>query len=86
MSHPRWEYCELRQEIAHGILHDQYILFYYADQPSRREPVTDRDIAIARLGLEGWELVTTVGGFGENSGGFRLFFKRRLPDEDAGEV
>ena len=78
MKNPRWEYCELRQDIATGVLHDQYILFYNAEQPTHREPVTNRDAAIARLGLEGWEMVTTVGDFNEGSSGFRVFFKRQL--------
>ena len=82
MSFKRWEYCELRQEIAQGVLHDQYILFYYADKPSHREPVTNRDVAIARLGLEGWEMITTVGGFNEASSGFRMFFKRFIRDQN----
>lgn len=78
MKREKWEYCELRQEIAQGILHDQYILFYGVDESTRRESVTNRDVAIARLGLEGWEMVTTVGGFNEDSSGFRMFFKRRI--------
>jgi hypothetical protein len=78
MKREQWEYCELRQEIAQGILHDQYILFYGVDESTRRESVTNRDVAIARLGLEGWEMVTTVGGFNEDSSGFRMFFKRRI--------
>lgn len=80
MARPRWEYCELRQDIATGVLHDQYLLFYSADNPTHREQVTNRDAAIARLGLEGWEMVTTVGDFNEGSSGFRLFFKRILEE------
>jgi hypothetical protein len=78
---PQWEYCELRQEIASGILHDQYILFYSASNRSHRESFVDRDTAIARLGLEGWEMVGAVGGFDQGSSGFRLFFKRQLPEK-----
>jgi hypothetical protein len=72
----KWEYCELRQDIATGVLHDQYILFYTTHEGTRRESFGDRDTAIARLGAEGWEMVSAVGGFDEGSSGFRIFFKR----------
>lgn len=78
----KWEYCELRQDIAQGIMHDQYILFYDADEHSRREQFGNRDAAIARLGLLGWEMVTAVGTFDDGSSGFRLFFKRQIEDEE----
>ncbi len=77
-----WEYCELRQEIAEGVMHRQYILFYQPDAPSERVGITNRDRAIAQLGLEGWEMVGTVGSFMRNSSGFRIFFKRPLLTED----
>ncbi len=71
-----WEYCELRQEIAQGVMHRQYILFYRAGEPSEEVSITNRETAIARLGLEGWEMVTTSGSFMHDSSGFRIFFKR----------
>ena len=78
-----WEYCELRQEIAEGVMHRQYILLYHPSAPSERVGITNRDRAIAQLGREGWEMVGTVGSFMRNSSGFRIFFKRPLI-EDAG--
>lgn len=78
MTQTKWEYCELRQDIAQGIMHDQYILFYDADGQSRREQFGNRDVAIARLGMLGWEMVTAVGTFDDGSSGFRLFFKRLI--------
>ena len=78
-----WEYCELRQEITEGVMHTQYILFYRANAPSERVGITNRDRAIAQLGLEGWEMVGTVGSFMRNSSGFRIFFKRPLSPEEA---
>ncbi len=89
MSHEEptlWEYCELRQEIAEGVMHRQYILFYRPDAPSERVSITNRDRAIAQLGLEGWEMVGTVGSFMRNSSGFRVFFKRPLTKERAEEA
>lgn len=74
----QWEYCELRQDIAQGIMHDQYILFYSPDNGTQREGFGDRDTAVARLGREGWEMVSVIGGFDEGSSGFRIFFKRPL--------
>ena len=76
----KWEYCELRQEIAQGVMHRQYILFYRAGEPSREVTGTNRENAIAQLGLEGWEMVGTSGGFMHDSSGFRVFFKRLIPD------
>jgi hypothetical protein len=73
-----WEYCELRQEIAQGVMHRQYILFYRAGEPSDKVNVTNRDNAIAQLGSEGWEMVGTSGSFTHDSSGFRIFFKRPL--------
>ncbi len=78
-----WEYCELRQEIAQGVMHRQYILFYRAGAPSEEIGVTNRENAIAQLGLEGWEMVGTSGSFMHDSSGFRIFFKRPL--DGAGE-
>lgn len=78
-SHPqRWEYCELRQEIAQGVMHRQYILFYKAGEPSEEINLTNREHAIAQLGLEGWEMVGTSGSFMHDSSGFRIFFKRPI--------
>ena len=77
-----WEYCELRQEIANGVMHRQFILFYHAGEPSSEVTITYRDSAIAQLGLEGWEMVGTVGSFAHDSSGFRVFFKRPLPAPD----
>lgn len=77
-----WEYCELRQEIASGVLHRQYILFYRAGASPDQASITNRESAIAQLGAEGWEMVGTVGGFGEDSSGFRIFFKRPQPGSD----
>ncbi len=74
----RWEYCELRQEITQGVMHRQYILFYRVGQPSEEVSFVHRDSAIAQLGLEGWEMVSTVGSFAQDSTGFRVFFKRPL--------
>lgn len=74
----RWEYCELRQEITQGVMHRQYILFYRAGRPSEEVNFAHRDSAIAQLGLEGWEMVGTVGSFAQDSPGFRVFFKRPL--------
>lgn len=76
-----WEYCELRQEIAQGVMHRQYILFYHPGAPSTEVTVTHRDSAIAQLGLEGWEMVGTVGSFATDSSGFRIFFKRPRAQE-----
>ena len=79
MTKPQpWEYCELRQDIAQGVMHRQYILFYRAGEPSREMTVTNRESAIAQLGLEGWEMVGTSGSFMHDSSGFRIFFKRPL--------
>jgi hypothetical protein len=80
---PRWEYCELRQEIAQGVMHRQYILFYRVDGLSEEVHVTNRESAIARLGMEGWEMVGTSGSFTQNSSGFRIFFKRLVPPDGA---
>ena len=78
-----WEYCEIRQEIAQGVMHRQYILFYRAGEPSIEETITNRDSAIALLGREGWEMVGTVGSFDQGSSGFRIYFKRPLTSTDA---
>lgn len=88
MSEPHyqtWEYCELRQEIAQGVMHRQYILFYRVGEPSRKISITNRDSAIAQLGIEGWEMVGTVGSFDTTSSGFRIFFKRQVPASDGDE-
>ena len=77
--HQTWEYCELRQEIAQGVMHRQYILFHHAGETSEERTVTNRDSAIAQLGIEGWEMVGTVGSFAHDSSGFRIYFKRPLP-------
>ncbi len=87
MSQPHyqtWEYCELRQEIAQGVMHRQYILFYRVGEASHEISITHRDSAIAQLGMEGWEMVGTVGSFDTGSSGFRIFFKRpaRAADEE----
>lgn len=71
-----WEYCELRQEITQGVMHRQYILFYVVGELSREVSITHRDSAIAQLGIEGWEMIGTVGSFDKDSSGFRIFFKR----------
>jgi hypothetical protein len=73
-----WEYCEIRQEIAQGVMHRQYILFYHVGEPSEEINITNRDNAVAQLGLEGWEMVGTSGSFTHDSSGFRIFFKRPL--------
>jgi hypothetical protein len=77
----RWEYCELRQEITEGVMHRQYILFYHPQEPSERVSIAHRDNAVAQLGMEGWEMVGTVGSFMSNSSGFRIFFKRPLLED-----
>lgn len=77
-----WEYCELRQEITQGVMHRQYILFYVVGELSREVSITHRDSAIAQLGVEGWEMVGTVGSFDKDSSGFRIFFKRPLIHSD----
>jgi hypothetical protein len=75
----QWEYCEIRQNISRGIMHEQYILFYRAgNNQTIEERFTNREAAIAQLGLEGWEMVGVAGSFEQNSGGFRVFFKRPL--------
>ncbi|NLX09234.1 MAG: hypothetical protein GXY36_06225 [Chloroflexi bacterium] len=74
----QWEYCELRQEIAQGVMHRQYILFYRAGEEAEYVAVTNREAAIAQLGLEGWEMVGTSGSFTHDSSGFRFFFKRQV--------
>lgn len=76
-----WEYCEIRQEIAQGVMHRQYILFYRAGEVSDEVAITNRETAIAQLGLEGWEMVNTMGSFAEDSSGFRVFFKRPIEAE-----
>ncbi|MBN1680837.1 MAG: hypothetical protein JW966_11140 [Anaerolineae bacterium] len=76
--HQQWEYCELRQEIAQGVMHRQYILFYFVGEVAEEVTITNRENAIARLGLEGWEMVGTSGSFTKDSSGFRVFFKRPL--------
>ncbi len=73
-----WEYCEIRQDITQGVMHRQYILFYRAGEPAVEEHITNRESAIAQLGLEGWEMVGTSGSFTQDSSGFRIFFKRPL--------
>jgi hypothetical protein len=77
-----WEYCELRQEIAQGVMHRQYILFYHVGEACEEAHVTNREAAIAQLGLEGWEMVGTMGSFATDSSGFRVFFKRPLVEAD----
>lgn len=77
----RWEYCELRLEIAQGVLHRQYILFYRAGEPAQEMSITSRERAVAQLGLEGWEMVGTSGSFMADSSGFYIFFKRPLRAE-----
>jgi len=74
----RWEYCELRQEITQGVMHRQYILFYRSGEAAEEVAVTNRESAIAQLGMEGWEMVGTSGSFTHDSSGFRIFFKRPL--------
>jgi hypothetical protein len=74
----RWEYCELRQEIAQGVMHRQYILFYRTSETPEEVQITNRESAIAQLGLEGWEMVGTSGSFAHDSSGFRIFFKRPI--------
>lgn len=74
----KWEYCELRQEIAQGVMHRQYILFYRAGEPADEAPISNRENAIAQLGLEGWEMIGTSGDFTQDSSGFRLYFKRPI--------
>jgi hypothetical protein len=74
----QWEYCELRQEIAQGVMHRQYILFYRAGEHAEEVPISNRESAIAQLGLEGWEMVGTSGDFTQDSSGFRIFFKRQV--------
>lgn len=82
-QHQAWEYCELRQEITQGVMHRQYIVFHRAGEASHEQNVTNRDSAIAQLGLEGWEMVGTVGSFALDSSGFRIYFKRPIfPDPD----
>jgi hypothetical protein len=83
---PAWEYCELRQEIAQGVMHRQYIVFYRVGSSSEEVTVTNRESAIAQLGLEGWEMISTTGSFTQDSSGFRVFFKRPLMtgDDEAG--
>lgn len=71
-----WEYCELRQEIAQGVMHRQYILFYRVGEAAEEVTIINRESAIAQLGLEGWEMVGTSGSFMHDSSGFRFFFKR----------
>jgi hypothetical protein len=71
-----WEYCEIRQEIAQGVMHRQYILFYRVGEACEEVTITNREAAIAQLGLEGWEMVGTMGSFATDSSGFRVFFKR----------
>ncbi|MBN1565636.1 MAG: hypothetical protein JXA10_17455 [Anaerolineae bacterium] len=73
-----WEYCELRQEIALGVMHRQYILFYHVGEACEEVAVTNREVAIAQLGLEGWEMISTMGSFATDSSGFRVFFKRPI--------
>ena len=66
-------------------MHRQYILFYAVGEPSREVGITHRDSAIAQLGVEGWEMVGTVGSFDQNSSGFRIYFKRPLEPEAPNE-
>lgn len=73
-----WEYCEIRQEIAQGVMHRQYILFYRVGEACEEVTITNRESAIAQLGLEGWEMVGTMGSFATDSSGFRVFFKRAI--------
>jgi hypothetical protein len=79
-QHQAWEYCELRQEIAQGVMHRQYILFYQAGEQAKQVNITNRENAIAQLGQEGWEMVATSGSFMHDSSGFRIFFKRPVID------
>ena len=77
-----WEYCELRQEITQGVMHRQYILFYRVGEAPDEVTITNREMAIALLGVEGWEMVSTSGSFMHDSSGFRIFFKRPLVDAE----
>ena len=83
----RWEYCYLRNPIlGAGPAEGEYIaqVFYFTTQGGKVEAVrrpgpkvagdngsTARTVAVARLGSEGWELVTSQGA--------EMIFKRRLP-------
>ncbi|MBN1200326.1 MAG: hypothetical protein JXJ20_00590 [Anaerolineae bacterium] len=64
------------------MMHRQYILFYHAGETSQQVNITNRENAIAQLGLEGWEMVGTSGSFTQDSSGFRIFFKRPLAEDD----
>jgi len=82
----RWEYCYLSYPIlGAGPAEGEYIaqIFYFTTQGSKLEAVrrpgpkvarddgsTARTMAVAKLGSEGWELVTSQGA--------EMMFKRRL--------
>jgi hypothetical protein len=70
----RWEYCEL---IYIGDTGEEYRLNFYTAEHGRNYALTaeERGHTIARLGLEGWELVcSSIQGTHE-----ALYFKRPLP-------
>ena len=71
-TNPTWEYCEL---IYLG--DEEYRLNFYGVAGVRQQaiPAQTRGQTLARLGMEGWELVTsTMHGAHET-----LYFKRRIP-------
>ncbi len=83
----RWEYCYLGKPVlGAGPVEGEYIaqVFYFTAQGGKVETVRRpgpkvagddgtiaRTAAVAKLGLEGWELVTSQGA--------EMHFKRRLP-------
>ncbi len=71
---PTWEYCEL---IYIGDPEREYQLNFYGVAGGHQHAIRAeaRGQTIARLGMEGWELVTsTMHGDHET-----LYFKRRIP-------
>lgn len=69
----KWEYCELRHQ-SHIGKSKLYIVEYKKDGKHKRKEVdySNRGKLIAKLGGEGWELITADSGY--------LFFKRPLED------
>ncbi|MBN1284209.1 MAG: hypothetical protein JXB47_02310 [Anaerolineae bacterium] len=74
----QWEYCELRLDIASGVMHNQYISFYRVNGQTEEVKITSRENAIARLGAEGWEMIGTAGSLMGDGGGLLIFFKRPI--------
>jgi hypothetical protein len=78
----QWEYCELKWQVSARYEMARPQVVFYRD-PSRlwSPPDVGLELLAARLGLEGWELVSVISfvGVGASSGPeVRYYFKRPL--------